>query len=134
MTATSSGPTETVADRARRAVRASGISQREFADRIGMDPTALSKALRGTRRLSDVELAAIAKVGRVPLRFLRSPSVPPPATLLAAEERATRLRAEPVHAEVRRTQILEATARLIAQRGFHHVRVADIARVCDTSP
>ena len=57
---------ETVHERARRVVRAAGISQREFADRIGLDQTALSKALRGTRRLSDDELAAIADVGGVP--------------------------------------------------------------------
>lgn len=36
-------------------------------------------------------------------------------------------------AELRRTQILEATARLIARRGFHKVRVADIAEACGTS-
>jgi AcrR family transcriptional regulator len=35
--------------------------------------------------------------------------------------------------EVRRAQILEATARLIARRGFHKVRVSDIARACGTS-
>lgn len=134
MTASTHEPIETVADRARRVVRASGISQREFAARIGMDQTALSKGLRGTRRLSDTELRSIAKVGRVPLRFLTSESAPVPASLLAAEERTTRLRADPVDAEVRRQQILEATARLIAQRGFHSVRVADIAEVCDTSP
>ena len=127
------GPTETVVDRARRVVRAAGISQREFADRIGMDPTALSKALRGNRRLSEAEIAAIAKVGRVSRSFLRTGS-PAPTGLLAAEERATRLRADPVDPGVRRAQILEATARLIAERGFHHVRVADIARACDTSP
>ncbi|HEY0890791.1 MAG TPA: TetR/AcrR family transcriptional regulator [Nocardioides sp.] len=134
MTASIPGEAETVADRARRVVRASGMSQREFAARIGMDQTALSKGLRGTRRLSDTELRAIARVGRVPLKFLTSDAATPPAALLAAEERSTRLRAEPVDAQVRRNQILEATARLIAQRGFHSVRVADIARVCDTSP
>ncbi|MFF1312812.1 TetR/AcrR family transcriptional regulator [Streptomyces sp. NPDC058320] len=36
-------------------------------------------------------------------------------------------------ADLRRAQILEATARLIARRGFHKVRVADIARACGTS-
>jgi AcrR family transcriptional regulator len=134
MTASTDGTTETVADRARRVVRASGMSQREFAARIGMDQTALSKALRGGRRLSDAEIAAIARVGKVPRRFLTSGDVPPPSSLLAAEERGSRPRAEPIDPDLRRAQILEATARLIAQRGFHNVRVVDIARVCDTSP
>lgn len=126
--------TGTVADRARRVVRASGLSQREFADRIGLDPTAMSKALRGTRRLSEAEVAAIAKVGRVPARFLRTGEGPVPPRLQEAEERAVRLRADPVDPKVRREQILEATARLIARRGLHNVRVADIARACKTSP
>jgi AcrR family transcriptional regulator len=124
----------TLADRARRVVRASGLSQREFADRIGLDPTAMSKALRGTRRLTDAEIAAIARVGRVPAKYLRTGQGALPPRLQEAEERTVRLRADPVDPQVRREQILEATARLIARRGLHNVRVADIARACNTSP
>jgi AcrR family transcriptional regulator len=70
----------------------------------------------------------------VPVRFLRTGAGPLPAALRRAEERSTRARAEQVDAQVRREQLLEATARLIARKGFHNVRVADIARACDTSP
>ncbi|MFI7008597.1 TetR family transcriptional regulator C-terminal domain-containing protein [Streptomyces sp. NPDC050145] len=123
-----------IQDRAREVVLAAPMSQREFADRVGMDPTALSKALRGTRRLRDAEIAAIAQVGKVSQRYLRTgegkPPVPPGG---GAGAPAARRRADAVEPDVRRAQILEATARLIARRGFHKVRVADIARACGTS-
>lgn len=117
-----------VAARVRDVVRSGSITQREFADRIGMDPTALSKALRGTRRLREDELAAIAKVGRVSRRYLRTGLGRGPVP-----RGAGRPRADALDADARRAQILEATARLIARRGFHRVRVADIARECGTS-
>ncbi|MEV6791144.1 TetR/AcrR family transcriptional regulator [Streptomyces sp. NPDC051320] len=41
--------------------------------------------------------------------------------------------AQPRTDEDRRESILEATWQLIAERGFHAVRVSDIARVCGTS-
>lgn len=122
--------TATLADRARLVVLSAPISQREFADRVGMDPTALSKALRGNRRLQDHEVAAIAQVGKVSQRYLRTGAGRPPAT---GGGQTVRRRADAVDADLRRAQILEATARLIARRGFHKVRVADIARACGTS-
>ncbi|HEY9368323.1 TetR family transcriptional regulator C-terminal domain-containing protein [Streptomyces sp.] len=123
-----------VAERARLVVRSAPLSQRAFALRIGMDPTALSKALNGSRRLADRELAAIARVGKVSLRYLRTGQGRPPAAPESpAAPDATRRRADALDAEVRRAQILEETARLIARRGFHRVRVADIARACGTS-
>jgi AcrR family transcriptional regulator/DNA-binding transcriptional regulator YdaS (Cro superfamily) len=126
------GADRTVADRARLVVLAADVSQREFAGLIGMDPTALSKALRGTRRLQDHELAAIARVGKVPVRYLATGSGREPASVTRAAA-GPRRRAEALDADARRVQILEATARLIAQHGIHAVRVADIARACGTS-
>lgn len=35
--------------------------------------------------------------------------------------------------EERRIAILEATWQLVAERGYHHVRVQDVARICGTS-
>ena len=120
---------ETVADRARRVVLAADVSQREFAHRIGMDPTALSKALRGIRKLRRDEVAAIAKVGRVSVRYLATGV----GRAQAGPGADARRRADALDPDERRAQILEATARLIARHGFHSVRVADIARECGTS-
>ncbi|MEU8528121.1 MULTISPECIES: TetR family transcriptional regulator C-terminal domain-containing protein [Streptomyces] len=122
-----------VADRARLVVRSAAPSQREFAVRIGMDPTALSKALNGSRRLTDRELAAIARAGKVSLRYLRTGQGKSPAAPATPAATDVRRRADALDAEARRAQILEETARLIARRGFHRVRVADIARACGTS-
>jgi len=52
---------ETLAARIRQAIHASGLSQQALAERIGMDPTALSKVLTGKRRLSSLELGLIAE-------------------------------------------------------------------------
>ncbi|MCE7008122.1 TetR family transcriptional regulator C-terminal domain-containing protein [Kibdelosporangium philippinense] len=116
-----------LAARVRAVVRASASSQREFAARIGMDHTALSKALHGTRQLREDEVAAIAKAGGVSQRYLRTGVGRGPGPAL------TRPRADPVEPDIRRAQILDATAKLIARKGFHHVRVADIAKACGTS-
>ena len=43
----------------RRAIKASGLTQAEVAERCEMDPTALSKALAGVRKISSLELALI---------------------------------------------------------------------------
>jgi AcrR family transcriptional regulator len=42
-------------------------------------------------------------------------------------------RGENQRSEDRRQAILEAAWRLVAERGYHHVRVQDIARLCGTS-
>lgn len=41
------------------AIKAAGLTQREVAERVDMDPTALSKALSGKRHVSSLELALI---------------------------------------------------------------------------
>ncbi|WP_052438899.1 TetR/AcrR family transcriptional regulator [Streptacidiphilus jiangxiensis] len=132
-TSSTSGPGEAppaeLPERIRTAIRSAGLSQRELAERIGMDQTALSKALRGTRRLRDQEVAAIAKACGVSTGYLLDGTGPAP--VLPPE--AGRDRAEAVSAEERREQILQAATVLIARRGYHNVRVSDIARYCGTS-
>jgi Zn-dependent peptidase ImmA (M78 family)/transcriptional regulator with XRE-family HTH domain len=59
--------------RLRQAIVASGMSQQALAERIGMDPTALSKVLTGKRRLSSLELALIADVTCVSVDELLDP-------------------------------------------------------------
>ena len=50
---------ERLGENLRRAIKASGLTQAEVAERCEMDPTALSTALAGTRKLSSLELALI---------------------------------------------------------------------------
>lgn len=54
--------TTTTADRVRTLIEQSGLSQGEFAERIGLDKTKMSKSLSGTRRFSSLDLARIADV------------------------------------------------------------------------
>ncbi|MFB7300052.1 TetR family transcriptional regulator C-terminal domain-containing protein [Streptomyces rubiginosohelvolus] len=138
-----------VAARVRQVIDAAGVSAREFARRIVIDPSKLSRSLNGTRRFTAAELARIADIGAVDVGWLlgsaagaaagadtdaagrtasgaaaapspvRSPSAPRPPV--------------PSPEGGRPLQIVRETVRLIAGRGFHAVRVADIAAACHTS-
>ncbi|MBE2998214.1 TetR family transcriptional regulator C-terminal domain-containing protein [Nocardiopsis sp. HNM0947] len=132
--------TDDVRDRARAAIHRSGISQREFADRLGIDPTKLSKSLTGRRRFTPEELAAIALEAGVTVNWLLNGD--DDAVTVAAAPRDTAVAAPPagpadrplaVKEHNRRLQIIEAAWTLIAERGFHSVRVAQVARACGTS-
>ncbi|MET8472169.1 TetR/AcrR family transcriptional regulator [Streptomyces sp. NPDC006422] len=114
-------PADTAA-RVREVITAAGVSQREFARRIVMDPSKLSRSLSGTRRFTVAELARIADEGRVDAGWLLG------ARPLEAEAEPP----APVEGG-RPLQIVQATVRLIAEHGFHAVRVSDIARACATS-
>ncbi|WP_069886410.1 TetR/AcrR family transcriptional regulator [Streptomyces luteocolor] len=114
-----------VADRVRKVIADAGVTQREFARRIVMDPSKLSRSLGGTRRFTAAELARIADEGGVDVGRLlgsaRAPEAPQRRERAAAPEGGRPL------------QIVRETVRLIAERGFHAVRVQDIAAACDTS-
>ncbi|GAB3697041.1 TetR family transcriptional regulator C-terminal domain-containing protein [Nocardiopsis oceani] len=136
-----SDTTDDVRSRAREAIRRSGFSQREFADRLGIDPTKLSKSLTGTRRFTARELSGMADETGVTVNWLlngqddadtvsaaprdSSAVAPPPADLAD--------RPGAVKEHNRRLQIIEAAWTLIAEYGYHSVRVAQVAQVCGTS-
>lgn len=77
------GP-EAVRVRVRSSIAGSGLAQREFARRISLDETKLSKALSGTRRFSPAELVLIADVAGVALAWLISGADPQPASIAGA--------------------------------------------------
>ncbi|MEV5976189.1 TetR/AcrR family transcriptional regulator [Streptomyces sp. NPDC052114] len=118
-------PDPEVADRVRKVIADAGVTQREFARRIVMDPSKLSRSLGGTRRFTAAELARIADEGGVDAGWLLGAARAPEAA--QRRERA----AAPDGG--RPLQIVRETVRLIAERGFHAVRVQDIAAACDTS-
>ncbi|MZD55998.1 TetR/AcrR family transcriptional regulator [Streptomyces sp. SID5606] len=115
-------PAADTAARVREVIADAGVSQREFARRVVMDPSKLSRSLSGTRRFTAAELARIADEGRVDAGWLLGtrPAEKASAPVTAAEGG-------------RPLQIVRETVRLIAEHGFHAVRVADIARACATS-
>jgi Zn-dependent peptidase ImmA (M78 family)/transcriptional regulator with XRE-family HTH domain len=60
----------TVSDRVRSVVERLRLSQGEFADRVGLDKTKMSKSLAGVRRFSSLDLARIAEQGGVSVDWL----------------------------------------------------------------
>ncbi|WIX99730.1 TetR family transcriptional regulator C-terminal domain-containing protein [Amycolatopsis mongoliensis] len=122
-------------DRVRGLVKAMPGAQREFAAAIGLDETKLSKALNGTRRFSPHELVRVAEYCGVTVNWLLNGSddaitvtaVPAPAARPASDDPDHLAQSEP------RRRILETAWALIAERGYHKVRIADIAEACGTS-
>ncbi|MEW1630591.1 TetR/AcrR family transcriptional regulator [Streptomyces sp. NPDC089173] len=114
-----------VAARVRQVIDAAGVSAREFARRIVIDPSKLSRSLNGTRRFTAAELARIADIGGVDAGWLLGSVTGPPSPAASPPV--------PVPEGGRPLQIVRETVRLIAERGFHAVRVADIATACRTS-
>lgn len=123
--------TDELRKRVRELIRTKPGAQRDFAHAIGLDETKLSKALSGTRRFSPHELIRVAEHCGVTVNWLLNGSddavtvtaVPPPAAMAVGQLEQT----EP------RRRILETAWRLIAERGYHRVRIADIAEACGTS-
>ncbi|HEV7625876.1 MAG TPA: TetR/AcrR family transcriptional regulator [Streptomyces sp.] len=139
-----------VAVRVRQVIGEAGCSQREFARKIVMDPSKLSRSLGGSRRFTVAELARIADAGSVDAAWLlgsgagaaHGPGVTPavtgnggttPASSPAFATRAVAARSAAAPEGGRPLQIVRETVRLIAEHGFHAVRVLDIAEACATS-
>jgi AcrR family transcriptional regulator len=122
---------DTVRERVRTLAARTARTQGEFAARIGLDSSKLSRSLGGTRRFTLPELARIAEVGGVSADWLLYGSGAGPGPAPAGDgDRAE----EPKGAHgPRRDDFLRAAWQLIAERGYHAVRVADIAQVCGTS-
>lgn len=138
---------QALSERVRRLVAHLACTQRDFADRIGLDGSKLSRSLNGARRFTLAELARIAEVGGVSTDWLLNgngvgpgdtrptesrtrqsfPTQPGPADARDGGEEAATARAQ------RREDFLIAAWRLIAEHGYHAVRVADVAQVCGTS-
>ncbi|MHA6622494.1 helix-turn-helix domain-containing protein [Pseudonocardia sp. DLS-67] len=64
-------------DRVRDLIRESGLTQHDFAVRIGLDDSKLSKALSGSRRFSSLDLARIADLSSVTVDWLITGDQPP---------------------------------------------------------
>ncbi|MEV0055283.1 TetR/AcrR family transcriptional regulator [Saccharopolyspora shandongensis] len=120
--------------RVRDALRQYPGSQRAFAEQIGLDPTKLSKSLTGTRRFTPIELTRIAELTGVTVNWLIYGGADVEA-VAAAPQRTARAEREPgdLREAGRYQQILDAAWTLVAERGYHSVRIADVAKACGTS-
>ncbi|RZQ63769.1 TetR/AcrR family transcriptional regulator [Amycolatopsis suaedae] len=118
--------------RVRGLIRSMPGAQREFAAAIGLDQTKLSKALNGTRRFSPHELVRIAEYSGVTVNWLLHGS-DDARTVTAIPAPAARSHPAGSDDPEPRRRILETAWQLIAERGYHRVRIADIAAACGTS-
>ncbi|MDL5158519.1 TetR family transcriptional regulator C-terminal domain-containing protein [Actinomycetospora termitidis] len=115
-----------VRHRVRGAIDAAG-SRRRVAAAVGLDETKLSKSLAGRRRFTADELDRIAAATGTELAWLLHADGTPPVT---AASDLIPARSEPDDA---RKRILDAAWTLIATRGYHRVRIADVAEAAGTS-
>lgn len=120
---------ETVRGRVREVVASSHGTQREFSAAIGLDEAKLSKALAGRRRFTAAELVAVAEHGGVSVAWLMGGDGSPVTATPSSAARPV-ARDDPGGA---RRRILDAAWTLIAERGFHRVRVADVAAAAGAS-
>ncbi|WP_306359201.1 XRE family transcriptional regulator [Nocardia sp. CC227C] len=70
------------AHRVRALIQASGLSQRDFANRVGLDDSKLSKSLTGVRRFSSDDLTRIAQLCEVTVDWLVT-GIEQPVTMAA---------------------------------------------------
>ncbi|MDT0302056.1 TetR family transcriptional regulator C-terminal domain-containing protein [Streptomonospora wellingtoniae] len=130
---------EGLRQRVRELVLLSGRSQREFAETMGLEPSKLSKSLKGIRRFSAEELIRLADTADVTVNWLLNGrddaatvvAIPPGQQSPGPD--GTAVPAPRSGSGDRRRQIIEAAWQLIAANGYHSVRTADIARACGTS-
>lgn len=127
-------PAEGIRQRARSCIARTGLTQREFAERIGLDPPKLSKALSGTRRFTTEELVRVATVAGVTVNWLLAGSdfAPGAVVVPAASSLPRRVRETPDQGR-KRQEIVRAAWRLFAAQGFHYTRLSEIARECGVS-
>ncbi|SCK51010.1 TetR/AcrR family transcriptional regulator [Streptomyces sp. WMMB 322] len=125
-----------VSARVRQVIGQAGCSQREFARRIVMDPSKLSRSLGGSRRFTVAELARIADAGNVDAAWLLGSGAGGAGARTGSGRSDGHGGDSTVHAAPaggRPLQIVRETVRLVAESGFHAVRVSDIAEACETS-
>lgn len=121
--------------RFRVALRDSGLAQREVSRAIALDETKLSKSLSGARRFQPDELFSFATVTGVTVSWLltgtdsdgESTAAPSPGALPA------KMTNSPTDRGLRRRRIVVEAWTLFAERGYEHVRMADIAQAAEVS-
>lgn len=115
--------------RVRRAADHAGRTRRELAAAVGIDETKLSKSLTGRRRFTPAELDAIADCTGVDLAWLLRGDAETPAVTAGTDV----IEPVPPDPDGTRKRVLDAAWTLIATRGYHRVRIADVAEAAGTS-
>lgn len=126
---------EELRGRVRQCIARSGLTQRAFAEQIGLDPPKLSKALSGTRRFTTDELVRLAHVAGVTVNWLMSgQDISPDSPAVPNDsDRFDRMRDTPEKLR-KRQEIIAAAWRLFGRQGYYDTSMAEIANTCRVSP
>ncbi|MET8147025.1 XRE family transcriptional regulator [Actinoplanes sp. NPDC049668] len=116
---------ETLISRIRSAMNSAGLSQQSLAQAIGIDPSALSKALGGVRNFKSLEVALIAERLGVSVQSLLSDSAEPTVAVAARAQPDT---SPALMSALDRSRFLLELERLLADLGFGWS-----ASLCDSS-
>lgn len=116
------------------AVRASGLTQQQLADRIGVDPTALSRSLGGKRQFKPVELALIAEQLGVPIQRLLGEDRDSDQGGVAIAARAQAGTSPAVDGALDRVQLMLDLDQLLAELGFPGFAASRPTRMPSAAP
>jgi Zn-dependent peptidase ImmA (M78 family)/lambda repressor-like predicted transcriptional regulator len=108
---------DTLAERILTVVEKSGMTRRELAEAIGVDPTALSKALSGKRNFKPLEVALIAETLGVPVQYLLADDDEVSAPVFVAA-RAQPNSSPAVEAAMARTETMVELDKLLEELGL----------------
>ncbi|MQY26047.1 XRE family transcriptional regulator [Nocardia aurantia] len=108
-----------IASRVREVIVRSGLSDRQFAGRVGLDPPKLSKSLAGQRKFTSLDLTRIAEFGRVSLDWLLGVDVPLPA--VAARQVTGHIGRKPADRAIERATELARRRAGLVKLGYEHL-------------
>lgn len=125
MATTQRSEEDTVAERARKAIRERNFTQRKVAELIGMDETKLSKSLAGQRQFTGTELLVLAENTGVDVAWLRDGATGGQANGHSEPSKPGE--------SFQRRRILQSAWELFATHGYDAVRLSDIAAAAGVS-
>lgn len=123
------GADDALRERLRHCIDGSGLTQRAFAERIGLDAPKLSKVLSGTRRITAEELVEVARVSGVTVAWLQGGDVLDDAGVAVAPHHSVMPRQQHGTPEARRSRraVVAIARELVAERGIDNVSLAEVA-------
>jgi Zn-dependent peptidase ImmA (M78 family)/transcriptional regulator with XRE-family HTH domain len=119
-----------LAGRVQRAITDAGMKQNELADLIGVDKSALSRALNGQRQFKSLEIALIAEVLRIPVQQLLSAEPDSDPALIAARTQPNESPA--IGKAIRKAQDILELDDLLTELGYQNTsKVHDFLEVIE---
>ncbi len=114
---------EELGRRLRQARERSGLKQEDAASALGIDPTAIAKMERGTRRIGAIELMRLASLYREPVEHFFQNRLPSPEIRLSVKMRAGEALGSKTELMQSRLQRMISDDRWLEEQGYGDYRV-----------